>query len=112
MSNNIIYQDTVIERNAEGYLADYRQWNEAIAEIIAGEENLPLTKAHWEIIHYLRNFYQRFDLIPPMRVLIKSIGQEFGKEKCSSIYFYRLFPERPMGRACKIAGLPKPRHCL
>jgi tRNA 2-thiouridine synthesizing protein E len=37
---------------------------------------------------------------------------EFGEEKASSRYLYRLFPEGPAKQATKYAGLPKPARCI
>jgi tRNA 2-thiouridine synthesizing protein E len=37
---------------------------------------------------------------------------EFGEEKSSSRYLYRLFKEGPAKQATKYAGLPKPARCI
>jgi tRNA 2-thiouridine synthesizing protein E len=47
-----------------------------------------------------------------MRIFVKTIGEQLGKEKGSSIYLMRLFPGSPAKIAGKIAGLPKPTNCI
>lgn len=104
--------ETIPERDAEGYLKNLEDWSPAVAEEIARQEGLELTPEHWELIHFLRDMYQEFGVIPPMRVLVKAIGQKLSPEKGNSIYLMKLFTGTPVRLASKIAGLPKPSNCL
>jgi len=101
-----------IATNNDGYLDNFDEWNEAIALAIAANANIALTPAHWEIIHTLRDFYRQFEQSPAMRPLVKYIGQCCGADKGNSIYLLKLFPGSPAKIASKIAGLPRPEHCL
>ena len=47
-----------------------------------------------------------------MRILVKQVGLQLGKEKGTSLYLLQLFPGSPAKIASKIAGLPKPTNCL
>ena len=47
----------VIETTETGFLTNLDDWNEAVAEVIAGEEGISLTPAHWDVINYLRDEY-------------------------------------------------------
>ena len=47
-----------------------------------------------------------------MRPLVKYVSQTLGSDKGSSIYLLQLFPGSPAKVASKIAGLPRPEHCL
>ena len=38
-----------IARNEEGYLTDFSQWDETVAETIAKEEGIALTEQHWDV---------------------------------------------------------------
>lgn len=96
----------------EGFLMDYRLWNSELALKLAEHSHLVLSENHWEILHVLRDFYEEYQHIPPSRILMKRIFETLGKEKASTLYFCRLFPNEPLKTACKVAGLPKPRHCL
>ena len=77
-----------IETDASGYLLNIDDWDVEVAQAIAKLENLELTDAHWEIIHFVRAFYQEY--------------------KTHSRYLQRLFPDGPAKQATKLAGLPKP----
>lgn len=96
----------------DGYLLHFADWNAAIAEAIAQREGIALTAAHWEVVTALRNFYIQFEQSPAMRPLVKYIAQTLGSDKGSSIYLLQLFPGSPAKVASKIAGLPRPEHCL
>jgi hypothetical protein len=67
-----------------------------------------MTDQHWEVINFLRDYYNEFQIAPAVRVLTKAIGKKLGPEKGTSQYLYDLFPYGPAKQACKIAGLPKP----
>jgi len=101
-----------MEVDEEGYLVDLNDWNEDAAKVLAQSENLELTDSHWEVIHFLREYYNEFQIAPAVRVLTKAIGKKLGPEKGNSKYLYELFPYGPAKQACKIAGLPKPTGCI
>ena len=94
------------------YLANFAEWSPELAECIARLENIEMTPAHWEVVNFVRDFYQEFDTSPAMRVLVKAIGQRLGPDKANSRYLYRLFPKGPAKQATRIAGLPKPAKCI
>ncbi|MBF0093682.1 MAG: TusE/DsrC/DsvC family sulfur relay protein [Alphaproteobacteria bacterium] len=100
------------EHDEEGYLLDVNQWNEELAAILAKGENLPLTSEHWEVIGFLREYYNEYQIAPAVRVLTKAIAKKFGPDKGNNKYLYELFPYGPGKQACKIAGLPKPTGCI
>lgn len=96
----------------EGYLVDLGDWSPAVAVALAAEEGLSLTDEHWEVIDVLRTFYDRFEMAPAMRPLVKAVGQALGPEKGRSIHLMRLFPGSPAKVGARLAGLPKPTNCL
>ena len=99
-------------RDPEGYLRDLDAWDESVARMLASEEGLELTEAHWELIHVIRGFYRSYEVSPVMRVLVKHVRERLGEEKGNSIYLLTLFPGSPAKRLAKVAGLPRPTHCL
>ncbi|MDX1634343.1 MAG: TusE/DsrC/DsvC family sulfur relay protein [Marinobacter sp.] len=100
-------------RNSEGFLEHAEDWTPAVAEEIAREDGLALTEAHWEIIHFLRDFYQQHEVSPPSnRLFVKAVKEALGEDKGNSIYLMQLFPGTPAKTACRIAGLPRPTNCL
>lgn len=102
----------IIETDNFGYLMDSSQWSETVAEVIAQQENIELTPAHWEVIYFVRNFYQEYKTSPAIRMLVKAMAQKLGEDKGNSRYLQRLFPDGPAKQATKLAGLPKPAKCL
>ncbi|RTZ58828.1 MAG: sulfurtransferase TusE [Gammaproteobacteria bacterium] len=96
----------------EGYLADLSTWVPGIADVMAAQDDLTLTDEHWDIINFLREYYEEYQIAPAIRVLTKAIGKKLGKEKGNSKYLYELFPYGPAKQACRYAGLPKPTGCV
>jgi tRNA 2-thiouridine synthesizing protein E len=101
-----------IETDEEGYLANLSDWNEEVANEIAKAENVTMTENHWEVVNFLREYYNEFQIAPAVRVLTKAIGKKLGPDKGNSKYLYELYPYGPAKQACKIAGLPKPTGCV
>jgi len=100
------------ETDEEGYLVNLSEWDEAAAKYLAVEEKVELTDQHWEVINFLREYYNDYQIAPAVRVLTKAIGKKLGADKGNSKYLYELFPYGPAKQACKIAGLPKPTGCI
>ncbi len=102
----------MFETDEEGYLVNISDWNEELAKHLAAGEKVELSPAHWEVINFLREYYQEFQIAPAIRVLTKAIGKKLGPDKGNNKYLYELFPYGPAKQACKIAGLPKPTGCV
>ena len=100
------------ETDEEGYLANLNDWNKDLAEAMATEDKINLSEDHWEIINFLREYYEEYQIAPAVRVLTKAVCKKLGKEKGNSKYLYELFPYGPGKQACKFAGLPKPTGCV
>ena len=96
----------------EGFLCKTSEWGSVVAEQLASIENIELTEQHWEIIHFIRQYYLTYKHLPNARVFTKAIRNALGAEKGNSLYLHRLFPEGPLKYASKLAGLPKPPTCL
>ena len=101
-----------IATDEEGYLEDLSQWTEDVAKVLADSEGLEMGDDHWEIVKFLREYYEEYQIAPAVRVLTKAVGKKLGKEKGTSKYLYELFPYGPAKQACKVAGLPKPTGCV
>ena len=96
----------------EGYLTDLSQWNEKLAVLIAEDEKIEMADDHWEVVNFLREYYEEYQIAPAIRVLTKAVKKKLGADKGNSKYLYELFPYGPAKQACKIAGLPKPTGCI
>ena len=103
---------TSYETDEEGYLVNLGEWNQDLGTALAATDDTELTDAHWEVINFLREYYEEYQIAPAVRVLTKAIGKRLGKDKGNSKYLYELFPYGPAKQACKYAGLPKPTGCV
>ena len=110
--NALIVNDKTIELDKDGYLVDLNDWSAEVAQALAGQSGIDLSREHWEILELLREFYQQFELSPATRPLIKYTALKLGTEKGNSLYLNRLFNGTPAKLAAKLAGLPKPTNCL
>ncbi|KJS81986.1 MAG: sulfur relay protein DsrC [Peptococcaceae bacterium BICA1-8] len=95
-----------VDVNEEGYLTDMNQWNKDIAAAIAKEIGIhELTEGHWRVIEFLRKDFAETEKMPTTRRL-KNVGNIATKD------LYDLFPDGPLLKATKIAGLSKPVSCV
>ncbi len=101
-----------LELDEHGYLVNQSDWTEDVAKAMAAADQVTLTPAHWEVIHFLRQYYNEYQIAPAVRVLTKAIGKKLGSSKGNSKYLYELFPYGPAKQACRYAGLPKPTGCV
>ena len=95
-----------VDVDAEGFLTDPEQWNDAIAEAIARDAGIDeLTPRHWQVVRFMRDRYLTTGTAPTIRALGKESGVPV-KE------LYELFPKGPAKLAAKIGGIPKPKGCI
>jgi tRNA 2-thiouridine synthesizing protein E len=96
----------------EGYLTDWSVWKEDMANIMAKGDGIDLTDAHWEVIKFLREYFEQYQIAPMIKILTKALAKKYGKEKGNTKYLYELYPAGPAKQACRYAGLPKPTGCV
>ncbi len=95
-----------IEVDDDGFIIDSNQWNNEVALAMAKSEGIAeMTEAHWKIANYLREYFLKFGIAPPIRKLCKETGFSL-KE------IYELYPSGPAKGACKVAGLTRPTGCV
>lgn len=103
---------TQLATDVEGYLRDIADWHPEVATVMAKQDGLELTANHWQVIEFLREYYEEYAFAPAVRVLTRAIGKKLGPDKGNSRYLYQLFPNGPAKQACRYAGLPKPTGCI
>ena len=95
-----------IEIDEDGFIQEPAKWNKEVAEDLAKTENAyPMNEEAWKLVNYLRDYYLKYEIAPPVRMLTKQTGLDLKK-------IYELFPGGPAKGACKVAGLPKPTGCV
>ena len=106
------FQEMEIAVDEEGYLLNTDDWTPDMGAYIANHIGIEMTDQHWEVVNFLRDYYNEYKIAPMIKILTKAIGKKLGKEKGKTKYLYELFPAGPAKQACKIAGLPKPTGCV
>lgn len=106
--SHIELHDRQIPVDNEGFLLDPGDWDESVAEHIANSIELPLSAARWEIVRYVRDYFDTNQRIPETRTLLKELRSRHGKDVATRKYIYDLFPWGFGQQACKIAGMRKP----
>ena len=109
---DIVVKGESLETTDQGFLVHMGDWNEAVAEHLAELNGIELSGEHWEIIRFIRAYYEQYRHLPNARIFTKAVAKAFGEAKGNSRYLHKLFPEGPLKYACKLAGLPKPPTCL
>lgn len=94
-----------IDVNEEGYLTDSEQWTPDVAREIAQVEGIELTDKHWDVLEYLREQHAE-----GTKLTIRRVGKSEAVDSIKE--FYDLFPDGPLKKASKIAGIPKPASCV
>lgn len=95
-----------IATDSEGYLLDRNNWSEAFAEALARQEGLTLTPAHWQVIRFLREYFQQHGVQPQVRVMIRHFTQEWGAERGNNHALHDMFPiGGPQKQGNRLAGL-------
>lgn len=93
----------------EGGLLELGDWSEQIAQDLAAEEGITLSKEHWDVINFLRDHYLRCGPCPSGRAVLALLEDTFAQQDGKK-HLYHLFPRGPVVQACKIAGLPLPPY--
>lgn len=104
----IIINGKNIQIDEEGYLEDRGDWMPEVCNKLAELDGLVLTDNHWEVINFLLEYYEEYQIAPAVRVLTKTMGEKLGSDKGNSKYLYELFPKGPAKQACRYAGIPRP----
>ena len=102
-----------VDLDEDGYLVDRNKWTEDIAMALAKTEDVEMSDKHWEIVNFLRVYYEEYQIAPMVKILAKEVAKLHDIDKrAASKVLYDLFPSGPAKQACKIAGLPKPTGCV
>ncbi len=100
------------EVDEEGYLQDWQEWQQGMAPHMAKQDGIELSDAHWEVIKFLRGYFEKYQIAPMIKILTKELGKVMGPDKGNTKYLYELYPAGPAKQACRYAGLPKPTGCV
>ena len=99
-----------MDRDNEGYLIDPADWNQAIAQQLATEEQLTLDDEYWSVLNIMRGYYDDNKIAPDIRHVVKQLAEQQNiTKKQAKKRLFELFPYGYVKQACKIAGMKRPR---
>jgi tRNA 2-thiouridine synthesizing protein E len=102
----IVVDGRVIATDAEGYLLDLADWSPAFARALAAREGLVLSDAHWELIHFLRAYWQEHGVQAQVRVMVRHFTARWGPDLGSNHHLHTMFPAGgPQKQGNRLAGL-------
>jgi TusE/DsrC/DsvC family sulfur relay protein len=92
----------------EGYILDMDAWSEGFAIAGAGNEGLVLTAEHWQVILFIREYYELHGVQAQVRDMVKHFREVWGPEKGNSRYLHDIFPMGgPQKQGNRLAGVRK-----
>ncbi|MGE5242589.1 MAG: TusE/DsrC/DsvC family sulfur relay protein [Bacteroidota bacterium] len=95
-----------IETDSEGYILHMDEWSEDYVRALAQQEGLALTDEHWEVVRFLRQFFQEHGVQANVREMIKHFRKVWGPERGNNLYLHRIFPRGgPQKQGNRLAGL-------
>ena len=99
-----------VSTDTEGYLVNPEDWNEDVAIELASEEGLELTDEYWQILNFMRDYYDEHRVAPDVRHIMSCLAREHGYDKKEAKrVLFKLFPYGYVKQACKISGMKRPR---
>lgn len=93
--------------DAEGYLVEPADWTEFVAAELARRLDIVLGEEHWNVIRFMRDYYEEHQITADARHTIKDL--EIRHPGQGRRLLFELFPYGYVGQACKIAGMKRPR---
>lgn len=97
-----------VATDVEGYLKNLEDWSEDFARAQARAEQLELTEEHWQVIYFLRSYFEEHRVQAQVRVMISHFAKAWGREHGNNHYLHVLFPiGGPQKQGNRLAGLLK-----
>jgi TusE/DsrC/DsvC family sulfur relay protein len=96
----LLHNDLKITVDNDGFLAEFEDWSEAVARVLAAQEGITgLAEDQLDILKFMREYYKKHKFFPIVRYVCKNVHQP---RNCVTDKFID-----PV-TAWKIAGLPNP----
>lgn len=100
----------LVATDQEGYIQDMNEWSEAFVHGLANKEGLELTDEHWEVIRYIRDYYEEHRVQAQVRTMIKHFAKLWGPERGNNRYLHDIFPKGgPQKQGNRLAGIRRTR---
>jgi len=100
-----VNEQTVL-KDSEGYIVNMDEWSEAFVTVQARNQKLVLTEEYWDVIMFLRAYYDEHGVQCEVRKMVKHFKEAWAAERGSSPYLHRIFPRGgPQKQGNRLAGL-------
>lgn len=97
-----------VPTDVEGYIKNLDDWSEDFARARASTEQLELSSEHWQVIEFLRAYYEEHRVQAQVRAMIWHFAKAWGPERGNNHYLHQLFPiGGPQKQGNRLAGLLK-----
>ena len=97
-----------VATDQEGYIQNMDEWSEGFVYAMAKKESLELTPEHWDVIHFIREYYDEHQVQAPVRDMIKHFRKAWGPERGNNRYLHDLFlMGGPQKQGNRLAGIRK-----
>lgn len=92
----------------EGYILDMDAWSEGFARAQAEKEGLVLTDEHWQVIRFIRAYYEEHGVQAQVRDMVMHFREAWDPERGGSHHLHDIFPMGgPQKQGNRIAGIRK-----
>jgi tRNA 2-thiouridine synthesizing protein E len=92
----------------EGYILNMDEWSEGFAVAQAAAEGLTLTDEHWDVIRFIREYYEDRNVQAQVRDMIRHFREAWGPERGNNHYLHEIFPMGgPQKQGNRVAGIRK-----
>jgi cobyrinic acid a,c-diamide synthase len=97
-----------VPTDVEGYIKNLDDWSEDFARARADTEQLELSSEHWQVIEFLRAYFEEHRVQAQVRAMIWHFAKAWGPERGNNHYLHQLFPiGGPQKQGNRLAGLLK-----
>ena len=107
-TKSLLVDGREILTDPEGYILDMDQWSEDFARAQAEREGLALTDEHWEVIRFIRAYYDDHNVQAQVRDMVAHFRTAWGPERGNSRHLHDIFPMGgPQKQGNRVAGMRK-----
>lgn len=107
-TRKLLVEGKEVLTDQEGYILNMDDWSEAFAYAQAEQENLVLTDEHWDVIHFIRTYYEEHNVQAQVRDMIRHFREAWGPERGNNHHLHEIFPMGgPQKQGNRMAGIRK-----
>jgi tRNA 2-thiouridine synthesizing protein E len=107
-TRKVVVDGKEVLTDQEGYILNMDEWSEGFARAQAEQEKLVLTDEHWDVIHFIRTYYEEHNVQAQVRDMIRHFREAWGPERGNNHHLHEIFPMGgPQKQGNRLAGIRK-----